>query len=251
MTQFSLFTIMCGEAWTFLPDVRTCPVLLGYMSNPTCRSLKLRAVTVIKSSIPATKLSHRGMITCHRRQYLGTAVSTSLNAISSRISGAEDEQRHPVQSSQPDSSEPSLEDYESRRSLDISTDQNRRTVDNDLQENSEFSDSIFGMQGEKTSMPTARRWSQVMSVSPEFMALAQAQFEALASTMDAERCVLYFRREDPTSGQLDFVPAAVYPERQRVWVVGEGRGGLPTPGPGELPGFISAASLLPDYPFVR
>jgi hypothetical protein len=65
------------------------------------------------------------------------------------------------------------------------------------------------------------------------------------------RCVLYFRREDPASGQLDFVPAAVYPERQRVWVVGEGRGGLPAPGPGELPGFISAASLLPDYPFVR
>lgn len=64
-------------------------------------------------------------------------------------------------------------------------------------------------------------------------------------------CVLYFRREDATTGQLDFVPAAVYPERQRVWVVGEGRGGLPAPGPGELPGFISATSLLPDYPFVR
>jgi hypothetical protein len=181
MTQFSLFIIMCGEAWTFLPDVGTCPVLLGYMPSATCSSLKLhRAVTFIKYPVP------RGLITCHRRQHLDTAVLTSLKAISS-ISGTDDDQRHPVQSSQPESPESSVEDNESRRSMDISTDQNRRPADNDSQENNKFSDSIFGMQGEKTPMPTARRWSQVMSVSPEFMALAQAQFEALASTMDAER----------------------------------------------------------------
>ncbi len=186
MTQFSLFTIMCGEAWTFLPDVRTCPVLLSYVASPTCRALKIHR-NGIKSFIP------RGMITCYRRQYWGLAASTSLNAISSRISGTEDEQRHPVQtpvqSSQVGSSESSFEDFERRRSSDTNTDtdQNRRPADNDVQEHSEFSDSIFGTQGEKTPLPTARRWSQVMTVSPEFMALAQAQFEALASTMDAER----------------------------------------------------------------
>ena len=35
--------------------------------------------------------------------------------------------------------------------------------------------------------PSPRRNSQVMNVSPEFMALAHAQFEALATMMDADR----------------------------------------------------------------
>jgi hypothetical protein len=179
MIQFSLFTIMCGEAWTFLPDVRTCPVLLSYMTSSTCRSLKIHR-NVIKSSNP------RGIITCYRRRNWDVAGSTSL-AISSQISGTEDEQRHPVQSSQAEASEPYFEDYESRRSLDASADPNRRPANNDSQEHSEFSDNIFGIQGGKSPMPSARRWSQVMTVSPEFMALAQAQFESLASTMDAER----------------------------------------------------------------
>ena len=178
MIQFSLFTIMCGEAWTSLPDARTCPALLSYISPPTCKAVKTQR-KAIQSSFP------RGMITCYRRPCLDIAVSTSLKAVSSRISGAEDEQKRPIRSSESDSSE-SFDDYESRRSLDGDNDQTRPAVD-DLQEHSEFSDSVFAVQNEKTPMPTARRWSQVMTVSPEFMALAQAQFEALASTMDAER----------------------------------------------------------------
>lgn len=67
-------------------------------------------------------------------------------------------------------------------------------------------------------------------VSPEFTALCQAQFEVVSSLLNATRCALYFRREDPISGTLEFVPAAVYPEKQRVWVVGEGPSGLPSQG---------------------
>eukprot|EP00961_Rhodomonas_salina_P290514 3925608-Rhodomonas_salina.1 len=58
-------------------------------------------------------------------------------------------------------------------------------------------------------------------MSPEFTALCQAQFEVVSSMLGATRCALYFRREDPLTGHLEFVPAAVYPERQRVWVVGQ------------------------------
>ena len=96
-----------------------------------------------------------------------------------------------------------------------------------------------------------RRASDVVTVSPEFTALCQAQFEVLASMLGASRCDLYFRREDPRTGRLEFVPAAVYPEKQRVWVVGEGPTGLPATGAIELAGFIPATSLLPQYPFVK
>ena len=91
----------------------------------------------------------------------------------------------------------------------------------------------------------------VVTVSPEFTALCQAQFEVLASVVGASRCHLYFRREDPSTGQLEFVPAVVYPEKQRVWVVGEGPTGLPSSGAIQLAGFIPATSLLPEYPFVK
>jgi len=95
----------------------------------------------------------------------------------------------------------------------------------------------------------ARQWSQVVSFSPEFCSLCQAQFEVLSGLVGASRCVLYFRREDPLTGKLEFVPAAVYPQTQRVWVVGEGPEGRPSSGPVELPGFISAENLMPEYPF--
>ena len=80
--------------------------------------------------------------------------------------------------------------------------------------------------------------------------MAQAQFEVVSSVLGATRCALYFRREDPATGTLEFVPAAVYPEKQRVWVVGEGPGGLPSRGAFSLPGFIDASSLLPEYPMM-
>ena len=98
---------------------------------------------------------------------------------------------------------------------------------------------------------TQERRRDVVTVSPEFTALCQAQFEVLVSVLGASRCDLYFRREDPRTGNLEFVPAAVYPEKQRVWVVGEGPTGLPSTGAIQLAGFIPAASLLPEYPFVK
>lgn len=103
----------------------------------------------------------------------------------------------------------------------------------------------------RSESPPAREWSQVVSFSPEFCSLCQAQFEVLVTMLEARRCALYFRREDPLTGNLEFVPAAVYPEHQRVWVVGEGPEGRPSSGRFELPGFISAENLMPDYPFNR
>jgi hypothetical protein len=103
----------------------------------------------------------------------------------------------------------------------------------------------------RSESPPAREWSQVVSFSPEFCSLCQAQFEVLVTMLEARRCALYFRREDPLTGNLEFVPAAVYPEHQRVWVVGEGPEGRPSSGLFELPGFISAENLMPDYPFNR
>lgn len=104
-------------------------------------------------------------------------------------------------------------------------------------------------EGASSESPPAREWSQVVSFSPEFCSLCQAQFEVLVAMLGARRCALYFRRENPLTGSLEFVPAAVYPERQRVWVVGEGPEGRPSSGPLELPGFISAENLMPNYPF--
>ncbi|KAJ1477322.1 hypothetical protein T484DRAFT_3032279 [Baffinella frigidus] len=102
--------------------------------------------------------------------------------------------------------------------------------------------------GEKDEDP--RDSEDYTGVSSEFNALCQAQFEVVSSLLNATRCVLYFRHEDPKSTGLEFVPAAVYPEKQRVWVVGEGPGGLPSQGALQLPGFIEASSLLPNYPMM-
>ncbi|EKX33805.1 hypothetical protein GUITHDRAFT_119976 [Guillardia theta CCMP2712] len=128
-------------------------------------------------------------------------------------------------------------------------------------QNSEFLPESAGWQQEVEKMSSTaknstksggkKNASPVMRVSPEFNSLCQAQFEVLSCILGASKCVLYFRREDAKTGQLDFVPAAVYPEKQRVWVVGEGPAGLPASGPIELPGFFSANSMFPEYPFIK
>ena len=46
-------------------------------------------------------------------------------------------------------------------------------------------------------------------ISPELSVLCQAQFELLADTLQASRCVLYFRRENLSTGALEFAPVAV------------------------------------------
>ena len=126
----------------------------------------------------------------------------------------------------------------------------------DFSEDFVVDDTGTGAQVRSTSVQASagrgEGWRRdVVTVSPEFTALCQAQFEVLVSVLGASRCDLYFRREDPRTGQLEFVPAAVYPEKQRVWVVGEGPTGRPATGAIELAGFIPATSLLPEYPFVK
>ncbi|KAJ1622184.1 hypothetical protein T492DRAFT_1149252 [Pavlovales sp. CCMP2436] len=98
----------------------------------------------------------------------------------------------------------------------------------------------------------AEQWTSrpLIAISPEFSQLCQAQFEVLSSTVDAARCAVYFRREHPPTGALEFVPVAVYPQSQSVWVVGQD-GDLPAVGPKELPGGFAAPALIPNYPFVR
>jgi hypothetical protein len=90
----------------------------------------------------------------------------------------------------------------------------------------------------------------LIAISAEYSQLCQAQFEVLASTIGASRCAVYFRREHPLTGALEFVPVAVYPQAQSVWVVGQ-NGEPPTVGPRELPGGTAAPTLIPNYPFVR
>lgn len=81
-------------------------------------------------------------------------------------------------------------------------------------------------------------------------ALCHAQFEMLASTIGAARCAVYFRREHPTTGSLEFMPVAVFPETQSVWVVGQD-GDLPAVGLPGLPGGCPSPDLIPHYPFIN
>lgn len=90
----------------------------------------------------------------------------------------------------------------------------------------------------------------MVAISAEYAQLCQAQFEILSATVGASRCAVYFRREHPLSGALEFVPVAVYPQAQGVWVVGQD-GDLPVVGPRQLPGATAAPTLIPNYPFVR
>ena len=93
-----------------------------------------------------------------------------------------------------------------------------------------------------------RLWEPLTPMTPEFASVAQAQFEVLGARLQASRAAIYFRREDPRTGALEFVPAAVWPATQKVWIVGEGvRPSVDSP---PLPGGTDAGSLMPSYPFL-
>jgi signal transduction histidine kinase len=85
--------------------------------------------------------------------------------------------------------------------------------------------------------------------SSEFTTLCDEQLELLQTTVpDVATAVLFFRREHPSTGALEFVPLAAYPNDPRVWIVGS-----TTARPTEsrvLPGGIPAVWILPDYPFL-
>lgn len=95
---------------------------------------------------------------------------------------------------------------------------------------------------------SGRLWEPLTPMTPEFASVAQAQFEALGMRLQASRAAIFFRRENPRTGSLEFVPAAVWPATQRVWVVGEGV--LASVDHRSLPGGTDAGQLMPSYPFL-
>eukprot|EP00966_Prymnesium_polylepis_P227804 5271483-Prymnesium_polylepis.3 len=56
--------------------------------------------------------------------------------------------------------------------------------------------------------------TSLSSVSPEFAVAAQAQLEVLAAALPVSRAAVYTRRENPSTGALEFLPACVWPEAQ-------------------------------------
>lgn len=123
--------------------------------------------------------------------------------------------------------------------------------------------------------------------SPLFNNLAQSQFELLThslvhatataddnintsinininkpGTPKISSMALYLPKENPTSGQLEFVPAVTYPNQasERVFIasgVDSSNVGMPHQPPAVpsmgvlgLPGFFPAKELIPSYPFV-
>ncbi|CAM9240994.1 unnamed protein product, partial [Phaeothamnion confervicola] len=113
------------------------------------------------------------------------------------------------------------------------------------------SDNVADEGSGQAQPPNGSYRPSVGAMSPEFSTLVQAQFEILASLLQAASCALYFRCENPVSGELEFTPVAVYPEKRRVWVVdGDGGPARGQEGPKELPGYTAASALLPEYPFI-
>jgi signal transduction histidine kinase len=85
--------------------------------------------------------------------------------------------------------------------------------------------------------------------SSEFTTLCDEQLELLQTTVpDVATAVLFFRREHPSTGALEFIPLAAYPNDPRVWIAGSTMS-RPTESR-VLPGGIPAVWILPDYPFL-
>lgn len=100
--------------------------------------------------------------------------------------------------------------------------------------------------------------------SPQFQELAMSQLELLASSIPSKRnqgrskiksMALYLPQENSSTGQLEFLPAILYPHpsQDRVFIANEADSGVAPSLPRALttlPGFAHATSLLPDYPMV-
>lgn len=96
--------------------------------------------------------------------------------------------------------------------------------------------------------------------SCDFIELCDAQLQLLLSTMpQISQALLLFRRENPTTGALEFVPLVVHSRRKddrlrRIWISRPGSAQhteLEEAAPGSpiLPGSIPADWILPGYPF--
>ena len=90
--------------------------------------------------------------------------------------------------------------------------------------------------------------------SPLFVDLAQSQMELLAASVGRIKSMsLYLPQENVETGQLEFLPAILYPHSERVFIAKDANSGEAPRLPRtltRLPGFQHAASLLPGYPMV-
>eukprot|EP00977_Amphora_coffeiformis_P005383 scaffold1147_cov172-Amphora_coffeaeformis.AAC.12 len=130
---------------------------------------------------------------------------------------------------------------------------------------------LFSMPNAKVP-PTPERPTPAMP-SSLFQDLAQSQFELLAAalvtqeprhpsssttstTSKVKSIALYLPQENSISGQLEFIPAVLYPppSRDRVFIASGAESGRAPTIPRTLttlPGFSQARSLLPGYPMVQ
>jgi signal transduction histidine kinase len=98
-----------------------------------------------------------------------------------------------------------------------------------------------------------------------FQRLALSQFELLANSLrppkgsnrksKIDSMALYLPQENSNTGQLEFLPAVIYPHpnNERVFIASEADSGVAPQLPRfltKLPGFAAPHSLLPNYPMV-
>ena len=102
-----------------------------------------------------------------------------------------------------------------------------------------------------------------------FTSLAMSQFELLSNSLihganddnnninmnKISSMVLYLPKENTKTGALEFVPAVSYPLEERIFYASSDSSNQPPSIPptgvvGLLPGFFSARSVIPSYPFV-
>jgi signal transduction histidine kinase len=97
-----------------------------------------------------------------------------------------------------------------------------------------------------------------------FQKLTQSQLELLAHSLTLpgkptaskiKSIALYLPQENVRTGQLEFLPAIIYPDpkSERVFIAPEASAGVPPTLPKtltKLPGFSHATALLPGYPMV-
>jgi len=115
---------------------------------------------------------------------------------------------------------------------------------------------ISDMYGNRSPLP-------IMPTST-FIELATSQFELLAHSLKVEplngsrdkrskikSIALYLPQEHELTGQLEFLPALVYPRSDRIFIASNSADIPPTIPQTltQLPGFTHASTLMPTYPF--
>jgi signal transduction histidine kinase len=124
--------------------------------------------------------------------------------------------------------------------------------------------SAFFKPSQSSNDPPVKRSPIPVMPSLLFQDMALSQLELLASSMPAadggsgskiKSMALYLPQENAVTGQLEFLPAVLYPHPQteRVFIANDSDSGVAPSMPTtltKLPGFAHATSLLPGYPMV-